>query len=405
MDYFFYAVFFITLFFQILLLVSFLEEKPDEEFSPLEDDDFLTTSIIVPCFNEESTVEKTVDSLLELDFPKEKFAIVVVDDGSTDSTWSIVQKYKENRQVRLLQKENEGSKFAALNYALDRIDTDLVGVLDADSWVDSRALYEYMYFFRDQEVKAVIPTMVIGRPDSILRKAQRAEYEIGLFVRKAFAYLEAIYIAPGPFSMFRRSVFSELGYYKEAHHTEDAEIALRMQQHHYKIAYSEKSIVYTVGPNKVRALIKQRVRWVYGFIKNAIDYRHLFFKKEYRDLGMVILPIGLLSVFTTALMFPILIAFALYSFGQFIFRIYEGGIFFDFNFDWFFINVDALQVFGLIGFAVMLFTLYKGRQIIGKQKVFTWDVVYMFVVYSFVAPLWLIKSSWNALWSKKESWR
>ena len=84
-------------------------------------------------------------------------------------------------RIKLFQKENEGSKFAALNFALTKIDTELVGVLDADSWVASDALKNYMEFFRDPEVMATIPSMVIAEPDSFLRKGQKAEYDIGLF--------------------------------------------------------------------------------------------------------------------------------------------------------------------------------------------------------------------------------
>src|SRR5690606_32803175 len=153
------------------------------------------------------------------------------------------------------------------------VDTELVGVLDADSWVSSDALKNYMEFFADSEVMATIPSMVIADPDSLLRKAQKAEYDVGIFARKAFDQLNAIYITPGPFSVFRKYVFDTLGPYQEAHHTEDAEIALRMQKHGYKIAYSENSVVYTVGPKKLKSLLKQRVRWTYGFIRNMFDYR------------------------------------------------------------------------------------------------------------------------------------
>ena len=280
MEYFFYIFLFITLYFQIFLLISFFENKEEKIEKPLEDSDYLSVTIMVPCYNEESTVERTIKSLQELDYPIDKLNIMIIDDGSIDNTWNVVQQFRDDSRIILMQKENEGSKFAALNFALAHIDTELVGVLDADSWVSKNALVEYMYFFRDKEVMATIPSMVIGEPNGILQKSQKAEYDLGLFARKAFSNINAIYITPGPFSVFRKYVFDTLGPYKEAHHTEDAEIALRMQKHHYKIAYSEKSVVYTIPPNKVKPLIKQRVRWVYGFIRNVIDYKGVFFKKE-----------------------------------------------------------------------------------------------------------------------------
>lgn len=407
MEYFLYVFLFITLYFQIFLLVSYFEKKEEDSQVIPQTIQYLSVTIIVPCFNEESTVEKTVNSLLALDYPKDKLTIMVVDDGSIDCTWETVQKYSTHPQVSLHQKVNEGSKFAALNYALHHIDTELVGVLDADSWVDSQALKYYMEFFADPEVMATIPSMVVGSPDTLLQKAQKAEYDIGLFARKAFAQINAIYITPGPFSVFRKYVFDTLGPYREAHHTEDAEIALRMQKNGYKIAYSDKSIVYTVGPRKLVPLVKQRVRWVYGFIKNMFDYKDMLFKKKYRSLGMVVLPLGIFRVFITVVLFPLSMWLLVLPLWRLFEKISLVGYSpsFSWNIDWYFVNVTQLQIFTIIGVLISLMTIWIGRELVGDKRKVTIDIVYMFFMYTFIAPIWLIKSSYNAIISKKGTWR
>lgn len=411
MEYFLYVFLFITLYFQIFLLVSFFEKKevdPQKTKSKnSENINYLSTTIIVPCFNEESTVLRTVDSLLQLEYPKEKLRIMVVDDGSTDNTWEVVQRYINDPRIVLLQKENEGSKFAALNFALNHIDTELVGVLDADSWVSHDALKNYMEFFADPEVMATIPSMVIAEPDSFLRKAQKAEYDIGLFARKAFANINAIYITPGPFSVFRKYVFDTLGPYQEAHHTEDAEIALRMQKHKYKIAYSEKSLVYTVGPKTFKPLFRQRVRWIYGFIRNMFDYKELLFKKEYKELGMMVLPIGIFRVFITVVLFPLSMWLLFLPLLKWFEKVSIVGISSDvsWNIDWFFVNVDQLQLFSVIGILFTFLTIWIGRDLINEKKKITIDIFYMFFMYTFLSPFWLIKSSYNAVFAKKGTWR
>lgn len=407
MEYILYAFLFLALYFQIFLLLGFFE-KP-EETSPSKKGPvrYLSTTIIVPCFNEEKTVDRTIQSLLDLDYPKEKIFIMIIDDGSTDSTWNVIQKYMSEPRIVLMQKENEGSKFAALNFALGHITTDLVGVLDADSWVSKNALKEYMEFFCDPEVMATIPSMVIAEPNSFFRHAQKAEYDIGLFARKSFAQLNAIYITPGPFSVFRRYVFDSLGPYKEAHHTEDAEIALRMQKHGYKIAYSEKSIVYTVGPKTLKPLLKQRVRWIYGFIKNVIDYKELLFKKKYNYLGNIVLPVGIFRVFISVVLFPLSLWLVILPLWRWAEKISVVGFSsrLPVSIDWFFVNISQLQIFAFIGIFLSVMTVWMGRELINDKKKFTIDIVYMFVMYTFFAPVWLIKSSWNAVLSKKSSWR
>jgi|AntAceMinimDraft_13_1070369.scaffolds.fasta_scaffold05306_3 cellulose synthase/poly-beta-1,6-N-acetylglucosamine synthase-like glycosyltransferase len=409
MEYFLYIFLFITLYFQIFLFVSFFQKKSTDNTEKRSPQvlNYLSTTIIVPCFNEETTVSRTLDSLLQLDYPTDKLQIMVVDDGSTDATWEVIQKYKNDSRICLMQKKNEGSKFSALNFALHYIDTELVGVLDADSWVDSQALKFYMQFFSDAEVMATIPSMVIAEPDSFLRKAQKAEYDIGLFARKAFANLNAIYITPGPFSVFRKHVFDTLGPYKEAHHTEDAEIALRMQKNKYKIAYSQESIVYTVGPKSLKPLLRQRVRWIYGFLRNMFDYKDLLFKKEYKELGMMVLPIGIFRVFITIVLFPLSIWLIVLPFVRWIEKISLVGISpaVSWNIDWFFVNITQLQLFSILGIFFSFFTIWAGRDLIKEKRKFTIDIFYMFFMYTFIAPIWLIKSSYNAIFQKKGTWR
>lgn len=410
MEYFLYVSLFITLYFQIFLLISFFEKKTHkkEEFAALKDVDYRSVTIIVPCYNEEDTVLRTLESLLALDYPQEQLRVMVVDDGSTDRTWEVLEAFRDHPSVILMQKENEGSKFAALNFALGHIETELVGVLDADSWVDSQALKNYMYLFRDPEVMACIPSMVIAEPDSFLRKAQKAEYDMGQFARGAFHSLNAVYIAPGPFSVFRKYVFDSLGPYKEAHHTEDAEIALRMQKHHYKIAYSKDSIVYTVGPKTFRRLYKQRIRWTYGFIKNFMDYKDMLFKKEYRALGTIVLPIGLFRIALAALLFPMSLYLIFFPLFRLMRRIAEQGIVVSsinpFSLDWFFVNINQTQIFTLIAFVTSIATIWIGRNLVGDRRKYTIDIVYMFLMYTFMAPLWFLRSLYNALRSQKESW-
>jgi len=407
MEYFLYIFLFISLYFQVFLLVSYFEKN--DEIKPVVslDPEYLSTTIIVPCFNEEKTVGKTIESLLGLQYPDEKLIIMIIDDGSTDNTWSEIQKYKDRPRIKLFQKENEGSKFAALNFALPLVETELVGVLDADSWVEPDALEHYMEFFADPEVMATIPSMVIARPDSFLRRAQKAEYDIGLFARRAFHRINAIYITPGPFSVFRKYVFDTLGPYQEAHHTEDAEIALRMQKHHYKIAYSEKSVVYTVGPKTLRPLIKQRVRWIYGFLRNVYDYRDILFKKEYRSLAMVVLPLGIFRVFITVILFPLAMWLLILPLYKWISKIWTVGYnpVWSWSIDWFFVGITQIQLIAILGILVSIMTLWMGRELVGDKRKFTIDIFYMFFMYTFIAPIWLIKSSINALLSRKQSWR
>jgi cellulose synthase/poly-beta-1,6-N-acetylglucosamine synthase-like glycosyltransferase len=366
-----------------------------------------SVSIIVPCWNEESTINRTVNSLLALDYPKDKLKIMIVDDGSTDSTWAVIQKFQNHSQIEVYKKEN-GGKHTALNFGLTKLTTDLVGCLDADSFVHKDALKQIIPYFQNSEIMAVAPSIKLWEPRGVLQLLQKVEYAFGIFTRKMFHYMQAVYITPGPFSIFRKEVFEKLGGYQHAHNTEDIEIALRMQKNRYKIAHSHKAYVYTVPPNTIKKLLKQRIRWSHGFIKNAVDYKYMFFNKKYGNLGLFILPMAALSVITILFVSGVSIYGILQRLAAEYVRIQTVGWNFHYptlNFDWFYINTQLMSVIGLIaGLGTVTMLLISKKMSEGKLDI-GMDLIYFLFLYMFIAPLWIGKAAYNAIFSVKTTWR
>src|SRR5581483_12315208 len=95
-----YIGLFLALYFEVFLLLSFPEKRPDQKTN-VRPSYYPTTTMLVPCFNESKTLEHTVESLLALDYPKERLDILIVDDGSTDNTRTIGESLaKAHPQVR-----------------------------------------------------------------------------------------------------------------------------------------------------------------------------------------------------------------------------------------------------------------------------------------------------------------
>lgn len=363
-------------------------------------------SIIVPCYNEEKTVEKTIDSLLALDYPKNKLSILVIDDGSTDNTWNVVSKYKDIENIKLYQKENEGSKFAALNFGLARAEGTIVGCLDADSRVDVGALRASVRsFMEDKEVMAVIPAMMIDTPNKLVEKLQKVEYEMLTFGKQTFGALQAIYVAPGPFALFRMEVFEKLGPYKEAHHTEDLEISLRMVQNGMRIAFAANSLVYTKGPATIPALMHQRVRWVYGFIKNMYEYRYMVFKSKFRNVGLISLPMTTFGIFSSVIMVPIIIYSMLQGIFLFIKNVWLVGFHPSmFSFSWFYVNTQPATLMAVVLFIFLFTSIILGRKILKSKRLLSADILLIFT-YSYFSMVWTIRAMYNATLSRKSTWR
>lgn len=408
-SFFLYITLFSSLFFEIFLLITYFEIreelKEEKERLSKEPDYFPTVSIIIPCYNEEKTVAATLDSLLALDYPADRLAFLVIDDGSTDGTSRALEAYSDNPRIKIFKKEN-GGKHTALNFALEKIDSELVGCLDADSFVDPSALKRIIPFFTDTETMAVTPSIKIHKPETVLQFVQKVEYSWGIFLRRMLSSMNALYVTPGPFSIFRTRVFRELGGYRHAHHTEDMEMALRMQKNGYKIANSHSAHVYTVGPAKLGSLYKQRVRWAYGFLNNAADYRDMFFNRKYGNIGIFILPMATFSVFSTLYATGNLLGSLASKVGSQITKYQAVGLRFSLpHFGWFGFNTGMMFWITLATVVLSMAILYLSLKLANGRFKFGKEIVYYLAIYMFIVPLWLAKATYSTIVRKQISWK
>ena len=400
---------FIALFFEVFFLITYLERRRQmkTEYRERLSDHTPSVTVIVPCFNEGETVLATIYSLLELNHPKDKLKIMIVNDGSRDNTLNVLSVFADHPQIEIHSKEN-GGKYTALNFALERVTSDLVGCLDADSFVDKDALYHMLPYFDNPKIMAVVPSIIVHEPNNILQTMQRVEYNWGVLTRKLLSYLDALYVTPGPFTIFRKRVFDELGPYKHAHHTEDLELALRMQQSHYKIGNSHRSFVLTVAPDRLHKLYKQRLRWTYGFIKNLADYKFMIFKKKYGHISFLILPIGLLSIFTILYLtsyFLIHLGGRLYDFIEKTSVIGFTPRWPDFRIEWFYVNTDSAMIILVVAFMLTLILMFAAQKLAEGRTRPGLDLVYYILIYPILVPSWIAMAVFNNLLSKKITWR
>ena len=406
-----YFSLFTSLFFEVFMLITYLEVreelKREKRLIRPDQKQFPTVTVIVPCFNEENTVKNTISSLLNLDYPKDRLSLIVIDDGSTDGTRRVLADFEKYPHISVFMKEN-GGKHTALNFALEKVESELVGCLDADSFVNSDALRRITPFFDDITIMAVTPSVKVFEPKSVLQYIQKIEYSWGIFLRRMLSSIGALYVTPGPFSIFRTRVFRELGGYRYAHHTEDLEMALRMQKHHYRIVNSHGAHVYTVAPVNFPALFRQRVRWTYGFLNNAFDYRELFFNRKYGNVGFFILPIATTSIFSTLLLFGSMLWNSLVKVTDLFIKF--GAIGFNWpvtapTYDWFFLDTDTVSLLTVIALMLTFVILFLAIRLAEGRFRFSRGIVYYLLLYVFIVPIWLFKAVLSTVLRRKVSWR
>ena len=402
-----YPFLFLSLFFEVFLILTYFENESKRRRGKLATTAFPSVAVVVPCFNEEKTVGGTVESLLKLDYPKESLEIILVDDGSTDKTCEIFDSYKVHAHVRVIHKEN-GGKHTALNVGIASTTSDYIACLDADSFVSPHALKESIAHFDHPKIGAVTASMSIYRPKSALERMQQAEYLMGILLRHLLTTFNGLYVTPGPFTVYRRYVFDSLGAFRPAHNTEDMEIALRMQEAGWEIQNAPRARVYTKAPKTVASLLKQRVRWTTGFIRNGFDYKELFGNPRYGALGMLILPLGAISIISgIALFFLMLLQTTnwLWNTAVQVFAVPLSYAIHIPDFDLFFVPANALIFFSIIATAITIVFIIEGARVSKTKASLGPAIVWYIPLYSILAPLWLIQSVSDVALGIRRGWR
>jgi cellulose synthase/poly-beta-1,6-N-acetylglucosamine synthase-like glycosyltransferase len=221
-------------------------------------------SIIVPAHNEEYNMRSILTSLLEIDYQNKE--VIVVDDGSTDRTYSIASEYKRCFPIgrfSVIRKQN-GGKSSALNYGIRFAKGDIIVVIDADSVVERNTIKEILREFQDSRVVGVAGDCVVSNRVNFLSKCQALEYVISINVfRRAFGALGLVLIVPGPLGAFRRKAMIERGLYDKDTRTEDFDITLKLLKTG-GIVSEINSRSYTPVPTTFRDLYRQKNRWNRG---------------------------------------------------------------------------------------------------------------------------------------------
>lgn len=405
-----YPFIFLGLYFEIFILLTLLSSPAKARRDRRAASHTPAVAVIVPCWNEETTIDGTVKSLLALEYPKEKLRIVLVNDGSTDGTKEVMDQYRDHPQITVIHKEN-GGKHSAVNKGIEIAqDAELIASLDADSFVSPDALKEMIAAFDDPKVAACTPAMSVFAPRNWLERMQNAEYILGIALRHALSAVNGIYVTPGPFSVYRRSVLVELGGFRHAYQTEDMEIALRIQRAGYHIENATRARVYTKVPHSVPKLIKQRTRWTTGFLRNVSkDYRGMVGNPRYGVLGLVVLPLGFVAVLGGITLF--LLAAGLFGYRLFqSIRVAEGiplsyRLIPQISPDWFYAPFTFVTIMALIVVSMTIFFVFVGRSVSNTSASLSQGLVGYTIVYGLIAPFWIIRSLFDFVTGHKSSWR
>ena len=221
-------------------------------------------SVIVPAYNAEKTLASCLEALGNQSYPKENFEVVVIDDGSTDSTAHIAKKFP----VLYEHQENRGPA-AARNKGTVAARGDVVLFTDSDCVPEQNWLEEMMRPFTDPAVAAVKGAYRTRQKEIAARFAQ-AEFEdrYDLLEKKTSVDMIDTYSAA-----FRREVFVQAGGFDESFpvaNNEDTELSYRLASSGRKLVFNPKAVVYHSHPDSVLRYL--RIKYWRGYWR-VVVYR------------------------------------------------------------------------------------------------------------------------------------
>lgn len=294
-------------------------------------------SIVAPAYNEEKTIIHNVLSLLQQDYPL--FEVIIVNDGSTDSTLDkmiehfelvempfvyqarivskpfkrlFISKNPKYERLRVVDKENGGTKADAVNGGLNIvrypyfINTDVDCILSKDAiYRCIRPMIERNHIIAVSGVMGIANACVIENgemkeyriPKSPAALFQTLEYMRSFLIGKmGWSALNAMPNVSGGYGMFDTKIAIAAGGYSSDSLAEDMDLLIRMIGYccdfnlKYRVVQIPDSCCWTEVPSNLITLNRQRTRWGHGLAQTFSRYHKMIFSRKYRMLGVLTLP-------------------------------------------------------------------------------------------------------------------
>ena len=400
-------------------------------------------SIVAPAYNEERTIVDNVNSLLAQDYPK--FEVVIVNDGSKDSTLEkLIENFKlvevpfdyveliktkpfrrlfkstDPRFARLtvVDKENGGTKADAVNAGLNVAAYPYFINTDVDCILARDAIYQCILPVLDRDhVIAVSGAMAMsngcrvtdGRieeafpPHALVPLFQTLEYMRSFLVGKmGWSAINSMPNVSGGYGLFDREIVIAAGGYSPDSFAEDMDMLIRMVGYccdfsiPYRVVQIPQTCCRTEGPPNIKVLARQRVRWGRGLIQTFARHKRFVFNRKYRQMGMLTLPYLLIFEFIS----PVIEFFGILTL---LFLALTGAV----NWGTALIIFLAIYAFCITLAIVVIFYDYTLGGSYKRFKEYLWILMAALLepfIYHPMVVFFSLKGYWNYFVKKKAVW-
>ncbi len=364
-------------------------------------------SVIIPCYNAENSIAGAIDSVLALKYPNDMIEIIVVDDKSRDNSVKVVQKYVDRYpgKIRLIvNSRNSGGAAEPTNIGVKAAKYDYICVTDDDSAPEPDALIKMIGFLQNDNKVAAVTCAVMARGSrTFMQKLQMIEYSIIAWNRKLLDFIDAVYVTPGPFALYKKSALLKVGLFDVNNLTQDIEIVWRLKSKGYSARMCLGARVYSETPDKFKKWWTQRVRWNLGGLQCLIKYRSFIFRNGM--LGAFIIPFFSVSLFLglfgLGLFIYLMVKRVLVNFLVTEYSLYGGTTLIrlqDIS-----LHPTVLNFFGIVMFTWGFIFVLIGLNIMdmrSKKETNTFNILFYLIVYLSIYPAIMITSLYKKIVGK-----
>lgn len=260
-------------------------------------------SIIIPCFEEEEWIQRTVHSCINQDYPVDKLEVIVVDDCSKDRSAERVEEiiaklkeadtgdhaYRVAERIRFFRQSANLGKRDAMARGAREARHELLVFVDSDSFLDPFAVRNIVQPFKDKEMGGVSGrTDVANTYTNALTKMQAVRYSIAFRVMKAAeGYFDAATCLSGPLSCYRRDLVLKymdswlnqkfLG--QKATFGDDRSMTNFILRHN-RTTYQDSAVCMTIVPRSYKVFLRQQMRWKRSWLRESLIASRFMWKKE-----------------------------------------------------------------------------------------------------------------------------
>jgi cellulose synthase/poly-beta-1,6-N-acetylglucosamine synthase-like glycosyltransferase len=225
-------------------------------------------SIIIPVHNEENNIEKALESVFKTNYRKKE--VIVVDDGSTDKTLEILNRYSRKKPIRIISLKR-GGKAKSLNAGIRKATGEIVICTDADAIMGKSAISNLIKYFSDPKIGAVAAHVEIANKEGFIAKSGNLEYDLYFLTEVAQSFLKMTTIT-GAMTAFRKKALIEAKLFDPRMITEDRDITYKIIRAGYQIIYDNNAKIYTNVLNNMVNVVKQRYRWDRGIFRAVLKH-------------------------------------------------------------------------------------------------------------------------------------